>query len=374
MISTLASPIAGIAASSSLYRNRCSHHSLIRANATRKPPLMLRHSSDCEPGYTRKRIGSHWAYFDEKGERITDRETIERLNAVGLPPAYANAWFCADANGHLQATGIDARGRKQYRYHLDFRANAEASKFAGLIAFGKKLPKLRRTVEKHLNQRNLNREAVLAAVVRLLDTEYLRIGNDQYAKENKSFGATTLLSRHVTQTGQKLKMRFTGKHGIVHEVPLSDSRLARVVKRCQELPGQALFQYVNGDGEPQGISSADVNDYIRDASGGDFTAKHFRTWGASVIAFEQLLEKDDDARISVATVVEPVAEALGNTPAMSRKSYVHPLLIEATKDDPRDPLGGMKRPRARKWLSSAEVGFLQFLKKRKRRRRKSAAA
>ena len=167
-------------------------------------------------------------------------------------------------------------------------------------------------------------------------------------------------------------MRFTGKHGIVHEIGLTDARLARVVKRAQELPGQALFQYINGDGVPQAVNSADVNDYIREASGGDFTAKHFRTWGASVIAFDQLLKKEDDARISVATVVEPVAEALGNTPAMSRKSYVHPVLIEATKDNPRDPLDGMKRPRSRKWLTGAEVGFLKFLKKQKRRRKRSA--
>jgi DNA topoisomerase-1 len=215
---------------------------------------------------------------------------------------------------------------------------------------------------------------VVAAVVRLLDEEKVRVGNRQYARENKSYGATTVLSRHVQRKHGRLLMRFAGKHGIVHEVPLTDRRLARVVKRCQELPGQFLFQYVNGDGQPQAVNSADVNDYIREVSGGDFTAKHFRTWGASVIAFEQLMEKKEDKRISVATVIEPVAEALGNTPAMSRKAYVHPALIEATKEDPRDPLGGMERPRARKWLTSAEVGFLQFLQKRKRRRRKTAQA
>ena len=203
---------------------------------------------------------------------------------------------------------------------------------------------------------------MLAAVVRLLDTEYLRIGNEEYARTNKSFGATTLLSRHVKQTGQRLKMRFTGKHGIVREVTITDRRLGRVVRRCQELPGQALFQYVNGDGEPQQISSADVNDYIREATGGDFTAKHFRTWGASVIAFEQLLEADEKQKVSVNTMIEPVAEALGNTVAISRKSYVHPALVEAAKTRPRDPLQGMERPRARKWLSSAEVGLLEFLK------------
>ncbi|HEU5285377.1 MAG TPA: DNA topoisomerase IB, partial [Sphingomicrobium sp.] len=271
------------------------------------------------------------------------------------------------------ATGIDARGRKQYRYHPDFRANADASKFAGLVDFGKALPKIRRTVEKHLNQRKLSREAVLAAVVRLLDTEYLRVGNEEYAKENKSFGATTLLSRHVSETGRKLKMRFAGKHGIVREVTITDRRLARVVRRCQELPGQALFQYVNGDGEPQQITSADVNDYIREASGGDFTAKHFRTWGASVIAFEQLLEAGDKRKVGVGTMIEPVAEALGNTVAISRKSYVHPALVEAAKERPRDPLQGMERPRRRKWLSSAEVGLLEFLKRQSRRRKTAAA-
>ena len=334
----------------------------------------LRHSSDSEPGFTRRRIGRSWAYFDTNGERITDREEIDRLNALGLPPAYTNAWFCSDPNGHLQATGIDARGRKQYRYHPDFRASAEATKFAGLLEFGQALPKLRRTVEKHLNQRKLTREAVLAAVVRLLDTAYLRVGNEQYAKQNKSFGATTLLCRHVTQKGQKLKMRFTGKHGIVRELTITDRRLGHVVRRCQELPGQALFQFVNGDGEPQPISSADVNDYIRDVTGGEFTAKHFRTWGASVIAFDALLEADERNKVSVATMIEPVAEALGNTVAISRKSYVHPALVEAAKERPRDPLPGIERPPARKWLSSAEVGLLQFLKQQSRPRRRLAKA
>ena len=334
------------------------------------PPARLRHSSDSEPGFTRKRIGEHWAYFDQSGERIKDREVIDRLNALGLPPAYSNAWFCADANGHLQATGVDARGRKQYRYHNGFRANAEASKFAGLLEFGKALPKLRRAVDKHLNQRKLGRDTVVAAVVRLLDTAYLRIGNEQYAKANKSFGATTLLCRHVTGSGQRVKMRFTGKHGIVREVTITDRRLGRVVRRCQELPGQALFQFVNGEGEPRGISSADVNDYIREVTGGEFTAKHFRTWGASVIAFEALLEADEDQRISVNTMIEPVAEALGNTVAISRKSYVHPALVQAAKERPRDALQGMERPRARKWLSSAEVGLLEFLKAQSRPARK----
>ena len=328
--------------------------------------VVLRHSSDTEPGITRKRMGRYWAYFDADGKRITDRDEIDRLNAIGLPPAYTDSWFCADPDGHLQATGIDARGRKQYRYHANFRAKRESAKYDGLLEFGKALPRLRRRVEQDLKRRELSREAVLAAVVRLLDAEHIRIGNEQYARANKSFGATTLRARHLKRTGHGLTMRFAGKHGIVHEVKITDTNLKRICRRCHELPGQMLFQYVNGDGEPKPITSGDVNDYIKEATGGEFTAKHFRTWGASVIAFEQLLKKAEDARITVKTVVEPVAEALGNTPAISRKSYVHPKLLDAVKDNPRDPLGGLERPRARTRLSSSEVGLLTFLARGKR--------
>jgi DNA topoisomerase-1 len=331
---------------------------------------MLRHSSDSEPGYTRKRHGRYWQYFDEEGARVTDRDEIERLNSIALPPAYGDAWFCKDENGHIQATGKDARGRKQYRYHPDYRAKRDASKYDGCREFGEALPKLRRRVERDLRKRKVGRDTVLAAVVRLLDKEHMRIGNEQYAKENKSFGLSTLRSRHLKRSGSKLKMRFTGKHGIVHEATITDSNLKRIVKHCQDLPGQMLFQYVNGDGEPQPITSSDVNDYIREATGEDFTAKHFRTWGASVIFFEQLLAKAEQERISLKTVLEPVAEALGNTPTMSRKSYVHPCLIDALQEDSRDPLDGMKRPRARRRLSSAETGFLKFLKKKPRRARR----
>ncbi len=350
----------------------------MRGDESRKAKRdVLRHSSDTEPGITRKRQGRYWAYFDAKGKRVTDRGEIDRLNAVGLPPAYDQAWFCADPNGHLQATGVDARGRKQYRYHPDFRAKRDNAKYEGLLEFGKALPRLRRRIEQDLKRRDLCRETVLAAVVRLLDTEHIRIGNEEYAKSNKSYGATTLRSRHLRRKGNRLTMRFVGKHGIVHEANITDSNLKRIVKRCQELPGQMLFQYVNGSGEPQAISSTDVNDYIRDASQGDFTAKHFRTWGASVIAFDQLLKKSEHSRITIKTVVEPVAEALGNTVAMSRKSYVHPALLEAVKEDSRDPLEGMVRPRGRKRLSSSEGGLLEFLArgaKRPRRKLKPSAA
>lgn len=330
----------------------------------------LRHSSDSEPGYTRKKQGRYWAYFDDDGKRVTDRCTIDRLNAIALPPAYGNAWFCKDDNGHLQATGIDTRGRKQYRYHANFRARRDKKKHNDTLAFGTALPKIRRKVAADLRKRSISRDVVLAAVVRLLDTGYLRVGNEQYARDNKSFGATTLRSRHLRRKGSKLMMRFAGKHGIVHEVPITDSKLKRIVSKCQDMPGQHLFQYLAEDGEACAITSADVNEYIREAAGGGFTAKNFRTWGASVIAFERMLsaQAQDKIRISVKTVLEPVAEALGNTIAISRKSYVHPKLIAAARDRPRNPLNGMERPRARKWLSAEEVGLLNFLAARNRRK------
>ena len=335
---------------------------------------MLRHSNDSEPGYTRQKKGRAWAYFDGD-QRVTDRAEIDRLNALALPPAYVDAWFCKDANGHVQATGKDSRGRKQYRYHADHHARQDASKYDGCREFGEALPKIRKRVEADLKRRKLDRDSVLAAVVRLLDTEHMRIGNEQYARTNKSFGLSTLRSRHVTRKRGRMRMRYTGKHGIVHEATISDANLKRIVGKCQDLPGQMLFQYINGDGEPQPITSADVNAYIRDSSGADFTAKHFRTWGASVIFFEQMLGSAEGERQTLKTVLEPVAEALGNTPTMSRKSYVHPCLIEALADDPRDPLGGMKRPRPRRRLSTAETAFLAFLKKKpKRGRRKKATA
>ncbi len=332
---------------------------------------MLRHSNDSEPGYSRQKKGRAWAYFDKDDKRVTDRDEIDRLNSIALPPAYVDAWFCKDANGHIQATGKDARGRKQYRYHLDFRAKKDASKYDGCREFGEALPKLRKRVEQDLRKRKLERDTVIAAVIRLLDREHIRVGNEQYAKANKSFGATTLRARHLQKSGGKMKMRFAGKHGIVREVTITDANLKRIVRQCEDLPGQMLFQYINGDGNPRGVSSTDVNDYIRDATGGEFTAKHFRTWGASVIFFDHLLSAEEQ-RLTLKTVLEPVAQALGNTPTMSRKSYVHPTLIEALQDRPDDALQGMKRPRARLRLSSAETGLLKFLKKKPRRSRRSA--
>jgi DNA topoisomerase-1 len=335
---------------------------------------MLRHSSDDEPGYSRQLKGRSWAYFDEHGKRVTDRAEIDRLNAIALPPAYVDAWFCKDPDGHLQATGRDSRGRKQYRYHPDFRSKRDTSKYDGCREFGEALPRLRARIERDLKQSKLGRDTVLAAVVRLLDREHIRVGNEEYVRQNKSFGATTLRNRHLKRVGGKLKMHFPGKHGIVHEATITDRNLKRVVRKCQDLPGQMLFQYVNGDGNPQAITSADVNDYIRGATGGDFTAKHFRTWGASVLFFKQLMAKAEEKRLSLKTALEPVAEALGNTPAISRKSYVHPLLIDVLQEDPRDPLHGFTPPPPRRRLSSAEAAFLAYLKKARTHRKRKVAA
>ena len=336
---------------------------------------MLRHSSDSEPGITRKRQGRYWAYFDAAGKRVSDREEIDRLNAIGLPPAYENAWFCADPNGHLQATGVDARGRKQYRYHADFRAKRDSAKYEGLLGVRQGAPEAAppgREGSQGAASSPARRSSPQSSACSTPSISASAMRN--MSGENKSYGATTLRSRHLKRTGHGLTMRFAGKHGIVHEMKITDTNLKRICRRCQDLPGQMLFQYVNGDGDPKPITSGDVNDYIREATGGDFTAKHFRTWSASVIACDMLLKKAEHARITVKTVVEPVAEALGNTPAISRKSYVYPGLLDAVKEDLRDPLDGMERPRGRKRLSSAEVALLEFLARGKKRRRKPKAA
>jgi DNA topoisomerase I len=325
---------------------------------------MLHFSSDREPGFSRRRVGSYWAYFDGD-QRITDRATIDRLNAIALPPAYKDAWFSKDPDGHLQATGIDARGRKQYRYHPRFREEHEEAKFERMVAFGEALSRIRQRVDKDLRRRALCKDKILAGVVRLLDDDFLRVGNRAYARENQSFGATTLLSRQLIDDGRKVRMRFRGKSGVEHEVTITDRRLRRLVRQLHELPGQVLFQYVDAAGVAHPINSGEVNDYIRRASGGHFTAKDFRTWGATVIAFEQLLEKTGDQRISLNRMIEPAAEALGNTVAISRKSYVHPALLDAVKDNPRDPLAGLERPPPGKWQSSCEVGLIQFLSNRR---------
>jgi DNA topoisomerase-1 len=321
---------------------------------------MLRYVDDSMPGISRKRRGRYWMYFDADGNRITDRDEIDRLNSVGMPPAYERCWFCRDANGHIQAVGFDSKGRKQYRYHPDFRARQEAQKYERLAAFGHALPKLRKTIESDLAGKATAARTVLAAVVRLIDETRMRVGNEEYAKQNKSFGATTLRNRHARVERGRLKITYTGKHGIKRTVTVTDRNLVRVARRTQDLPGQNLFEYVDPEGAVHPVTSGDVNEYIKEAMGDDFTAKDFRTWGASVIAFEEMLKRaGEHGKVHLKSVIEPVAEALGNTPAISRKSYVHPALIEAAKD--AGAIGGRKLPRAVKYLSAAERGLIEFL-------------
>ena len=331
-------------------------------------PQKLVYVDDQTPGIGRRRDGRYWQYFDASGKRITDRDEIDRLNAIGLPPAYRDAWFSPKPNGHIQAIGYDDRGRKQYRYHPDFRAQQDREKYDLCASFGRALPVLRKRVAADLARRTLSRETVTAAIVRLLDIGHIRVGNEAYAAANNSFGATTLRNRHARVLGRTVKMRFKAKSGNLRELSITDSSLSRLVRKCQDLPGQNLFQYVDDAGDPQPISSSDVNDYIRDATGEDFTAKHFRTWHASVIAFAQIRTAGEDG-IGLNAMLEPVAEALGNTPAISRKSYVHPALIDAVKTAKDERLRGLICPRATRYLSSAERGLIAFLDKAGRRKK-----
>jgi DNA topoisomerase-1 len=310
------------------------------------------------PGITRQRAGRGWCYRDAQGNRITDRDEIDRLNRIALPPAYRDAWFCPSPNGHIQATGYDDKGRKQYRYHLDFRAQREAAKYDRCAGFGRALPLLRARVAADLDAGGLGRSNAVAAVVRLLDLGRVRIGNESYARTNKSFGATTLRKRHAALNGRSMKLEYRAKSGKMKVLRITDRSLVRFVKKVQDLPGQHLFRYLDDDGAAHPVTSTDVNAYIREAMGDDFTAKHFRTWAASAMAFELLAGAR--GRISLKDMLDPVADALGNTPAISRKSYVHPALIEIAKSGGAWD-EGLQLPRATKYLSRAERGLIAFL-------------
>ena len=309
------------------------------------------------PGITRKRSGKGWSYYDAQGELITDKAERQRLNAVGLPPAYTDAWYCPADNGHILATGIDAKGRKQYRYHPNFRAHKEMEKFDGCAAFGRLLPLVRKRVDDDLRKRSLSRERAIASVVRLLDLGVIRVGNETYAKRNNSFGATTLRNRHAEVTGHTLRLRFKGKGGKARELVVSDRSLATIVKRMQDLPGQRLFRYVDDEQDYHAISSGDVNDYLRETMGEQFTAKNFRTWHGSVLAFETIVESGGD--VSIKDLTQRVAETLGNTPAVTRRSYIHPAMFDL-RENP-DRLESLRLPRSTRWLTREERGFLDYL-------------
>ena len=310
------------------------------------------------PGITRKRAGKGWAYYDPKGRLITDAAEKKRLNAIALPPAYVDAWFCPASNGHILATGIDAKGRKQYRYHPDFRSAREGEKFDGCLTFGKLLPLVRKRVENDLKAPRLTKARAVASVVRLLDLGAIRVGNEGYAKSNKSFGATTLRDRHAKLTGNTLKLRYRGKGGKMREVTLSDNALARCVRAMQDLPGQNLFHWVDDDGETHDVCSSDVNNYLCETMGEKFTAKNFRTWHASAMGYELLASTND--KVTIKNVIENVAQHLGNTPAVTRRSYVHPAVIGLVdiQDEWRE---GLEVPRTTKWLTRWERGLMELL-------------
>jgi DNA topoisomerase-1 len=293
----------------------------------------LRYVSDTMPGISRRRAGTGFTYLGPDGKRITDRKEIARIRSLAIPPAYSDVWICPYPNGHIQATGRDARGRKQYRYHPKWREVRDVTKFERMLEFSRALPAIRERVSKDMGKQGLPREKVLATVVNLLECTGIRVGNDEYARANRSFGLTTLRDRHVAISGSKLRFQFRGKGGKIHDVVLTDRRLARIVARCQAIPGETLFQYEDENGVRQIVDSADVNAYLREISGQDFTAKEFRTWAGTLLAVAALRELGPAAtaregKSLVLQAIDKVAEQLNNTRAVCRKYYVHPAVFE----------------------------------------------
>lgn len=293
----------------------------------------LRYVDDSRPGLTRKKSGTGFRYLDEKGATIRDKALIARIKALAIPPAYTDVWICRQANGHIQATGRDDRGRKQYRYHPDFRQARDATKFHRITAFADALPGIRERVDRDMGRRGLPREKVLATVVHLLESTLIRVGNDDYARTNKSYGLATLRNRHVKIEGSELRFRFKGKGGKEWALSLRDRRVAKIVKACQDLPGQELFQYQDEAGNQRDVTSSDVNDYLREITNEDFTAKDFRTWAGTVLAAMALkafegFDSEAKAKRNVREAIETVAARLGNTPTICRKCYVHPQVVD----------------------------------------------
>ena len=323
--------------------------------------------SDELPGIRRIRQADEFAYIGPDGKRVRREAELRRIRSLAIPPAYEQVWICTLPNGHLQATGRDARGRKQYRYHPEWRIAKDEHKFERMLEFGAALPRIRKRVRADLAApvgTRPRRETVLATIVRLLDTTFVRVGNEEYARENKSFGLTTLRNRHAAVSGSRIRLRFRGKSGKEHEVALDDPRVARVVRRCQAMPGQDLFQYVDEDGEPHGVGSADVNEYIRAASGADFTAKDFRTWHGSAHALALWVEHaalDKRSRPSAKELLAEVAKRLGNTVAVCKKSYVHPRVLELLACELDDELRTALDAKRAAGLSAAERRLLAFL-------------
>jgi DNA topoisomerase-1 len=297
----------------------------------------LRYVHDSKPGIRRERHGDAFRYVDAHGKLIDDEDVRKRIKALAIPPAWTDVWICPQANGHLQATGRDAKGRKQYRYHPKWRNVRDEVKYERMIKFGKALPAIRQEVDRALKLPGLPREKVLATIVYLLEATLMRVGNEEYARTNNSFGLTTLRRRHVHIEGSDVEFRFRGKSGVFHTVKVHDRRLARIISRTRDLPGQELFHYVDDNGETHHVESADVNDYLRTITGEDYTAKDFRTWAGTVLAalalqeFEQF-DSATQARKNIVHAIESVAQRLGNTPSICRKCYVHPAVIDSYLD------------------------------------------
>ena len=337
----------------------------------------LRYVSDEQPGYSRQRRGKKFVYFDTEGKEIRDEARILRIDRLGIPPAYADVWICPSPHGHLQATGRDDRGRKQYRYHERWRQERDENKYEKMIIFGQALPKIRRRINRDLKRRGLPRERVLATIVQLLERTFIRVGNQEYARENKSFGLTTMRTRHVQVRGATVRFRFRGKSGKEHDVDTEDRRVARIIKKLQELPGQEVFQYLDEEGERHRITSDDVNEYLREITGEEFTAKDFRTWAGTVmtamaLGAQEPFQNKSEATQNVKAAIGAVAKMLGNTPAICRKCYVHPAVLETYLDG--DLIAGLKKTTEKTLedslgdLRSDEAAVLAFLRERLERK------
>jgi len=297
----------------------------------------LRYIADRGAGYTRKRRGEDFDYLDADGKKISDERRLLRIKRLAIPPAWERVWICPLANGHIQATGCDARKRKQYRYHERWREVRDEAKYEKMVLFGHALPKIRKRLEKDLTLPGLPREKVLATIVELLERTFIRVGNEEYAKENKSFGLTTFRNRHVDVEGTTIRFKFRGKSGVNHEKEIRNQRVAKIIRKLQDLPGQDVFQYVDDEGQVHGTTSQDVNDYLKEITGDDFTAKDFRTWAGTVLASIALSSQEPfstkkEAKAKVRTAIAAVSKVLGNTPAVCRKCYIHPAVFESYLD------------------------------------------
>ena len=324
-----------------------------------RPEGGLRYSSDAEPGFSREGEPKSFVYRDAKDRVLEDARPIERIRKLAIPPAWTEVWICADERGHLQATGRDARGRKQYRYHTAWRETREADKFEHLAEFAQALPAIRRRVRADLALPGLPRPKVLAAIVRLLESTCIRIGNERYAEQNASYGLTTMRNRHVQVNGARVQFKFRGKSGKFHKIAVDDPRLARIIEHCRDLPGQELFQYLDEDGNVQSVGSQDVNEYLREAAGREVSTKNFRTWAGSLYVASKLAREENPASTRrIAEAVREAAERLGNTPAICRKSYVHPRVL-----DPVTWQAARRRATTRhRGLRVEEVALLRILR------------